>query len=401
MEETNRNTHQSNDELVMNIAIITGHFPPSKGGGIAEWALGIARELPKLGHATSVYVTHRKDRDLAIHKEEQFDCRPMYGRNWHEFHRFYAGYYMWKILKENPETIFIVTTWGMAKAFNYLKKRYPKSKMIVVAHGLEITRLKSLRELKTMTKVVSSSDLVLSVSKFTRDEIINRLDRIDTNHVKFLPNGVDTNRFFPSKVDDAFLQKYSIPVGSDIILTLARIIKRKAHDDVIKAMPDILTEFPKAHYVIAGPHRKKDSYLHYLKQLTKELSVENHVTFIDFIPEEDLKKIYSASKVYVMASRTLHETGDSEGFGITFLEANACGCPVIGSYEGGIPDAVENEINGLLVPSDSPNDISKSIKKLFSNEDYRKNIAKMGMARVSEKFTWEKLTIQMLDMINS
>ena len=385
----------------MNIAIITGHFPPSKGGGIAEWALGIARELPKLGHTTSVYVTHRKDRDLAIHKEEQFECRPMYGRNWHEFHRFYAGYYMWKILKENPETIFIVTTWGMAKAFNFLKKRYPKSKMIVVAHGLEITRLKSLRELKTMTKVVSSSDLVLSVSKFTRDEIINRLDRIDTNHVKFLPNGVDTNRFFPSKVDDAFLQKYNIPVGSDIILTLARIIKRKAHDDVIKAMPDILTEFPKAHYVIAGPHRKKDSYLHYLKQLTKELSVENHVTFIDFIPEEDLKKIYSASKVYVMASRTLHETGDSEGFGITFLEANACGCPVIGSYEGGIPDAVENEINGLLVPSDSPNDISKSIKKLFSNEDYRKNIAKMGMARVSEKFTWEKLTIQMLDMINS
>lgn len=401
MEETNRNTHQSNDELVMNIAIITGHFPPSKGGGIAEWALGIARELPKLGHTTSVYVTHRKDRDLAIHKEEQFECRPMYGRNWHEFHRFYAGYYMWKILKENPETIFIVTTWGMAKAFNFLKKRYPKSKMIVVAHGLEITRLKSLRELKTMTKVVSSSDLVLSVSKFTRDEIINRLDRIDTNHVKFLPNGVDTNRFFPSKVDDAFLQKYNIPVGSDIILTLARIIKRKAHDDVIKAIPDILTEFPKAHYVIAGPHRKKDSYLHYLKQLTKELSVENHVTFIDFIPEEDLKKIYSASKVYVMASRTLHETGDSEGFGITFLEANACGCPVIGSYEGGIPDAVENEINGLLVPSDSPNDISKSIKKLFSNEDYRKNIAKMGMARVSEKFTWEKLTIQMLDMINS
>ena len=401
MEETNRNTHQSNDELVMNIAIITGHFPPSKGGGIAEWALGIARELPKLGHTTSVYVTHRKDRDLAIHKEEQFECRPMYGRNWHEFHRFYAGYYMWKILKENPETIFIVTTWGMAKAFNYLKKRYPKSKMIVVAHGLEITRLKSLRELKTMTKVVSSSDLVLSVSKFTRDEIINRLDRIDTNHVKFLPNGVDTNRFFPSKVDDAFLQKYNIPVGSDIILTLARIIKRKAHDDVIKAIPDILTEFPKAHYIIAGPHRKKDPYLHYLKQLTKELSVENHVTFIDFIPEEDLKKIYSASKVYVMASRTLHETGDSEGFGITFLEANACGCPVIGSYEGGIPDAVENEINGLLVPSDSPNDISKSIKKLFSNEDYRKNIAKMGMARVSEKFTWEKLTIQMLDMINS
>ena len=385
----------------MNIAIITGHFPPSKGGGIAEWALGIARELPKLGHTTSVYVTHRKDRDLSIHKDEKFDCHPMYGRNWHEFHRFYAGYYMWKILKENPDTVFIVTTWGMAKSFNFLKKRYPKSKMIVVAHGLEITRLKPSRELNTMTKVVSSSDLVLSVSKFTRDEIINRLDSINTNHVKFLPNGVDTNRFFPIEADESFLEKYNIPIGSDLILTLARIIKRKAHDDVIRAMPDILSAFPQAHYAIAGPHRKKDPYLYFLKQLVKDLSLENHVTFIDFIPDEDLKKIYSVSKVYVMASRTLHETGDSEGFGITFLEANACGCPVIGSYEGGIPDAVENEINGLLVPSDSPNDISKAIKKLFSNEDYRKNIAKKGMERVSNKFTWEKLTIQMLDMLNS
>jgi len=385
----------------MNIAIITGHFPPSKGGGIAEWALGIARELPKLGHTTSVYVTHRKDRDLSIHKDEKFDCHPMYGRNWHEFHRFYAGYYMWKILKENPDTVFIVTTWGMAKSFNFLKKRYPKSKMIVVAHGLEITRLKPSRELNTMTKVVSSSDLVLSVSKFTRDEIINRLDSINTNHVKFLPNGVDTNRFFPIEADESFLEKYNIPIGSDLILTLARIIKRKAHDDVIRAMPDILSAFPQAHYAIAGPHRKKDPYLYFLKQLVKDLSLENHVTFIDFIPDEDLKKIYSVSKVYVMASRTLHETGDSEGFGITFLEANACGCPVIGSYEGGIPDAVENEINGLLVPSDSPNDISKAIKKLFSNEDYRKNIVKKGMERVSNKFTWEKLTIQMLDMLNS
>ena len=385
----------------MNIAIITGHFPPSKGGGIAEWALGIARELPKLGHTTSVYVTHRKDRDLSIHKDEKFDCHPMYGRNWHEFHRFYAGYYMWKILKENPDTVFIVTTWGMAKSFNFLKKRYPKSKMIVVAHGLEITRLKPSRELNTMTKVISSSDLVLSVSKFTRDEIINRLDSINTNHVKFLPNGVDTNRFFPIEADESFLEKYNIPIGSDLILTLARIIKRKAHDDVIRAMPDILSAFPQAHYAIAGPHRKKDPYLYFLKQLVKDLSLENHVTFIDFIPDEDLKKIYSVSKVYVMASRTLHETGDSEGFGITFLEANACGCPVIGSYEGGIPDAVENEINGLLVPSDSPNDISKAIKKLFSNEDYRKNIVKKGMERVSNKFTWEKLTIQMLDMLNS
>ena len=383
----------------MNIAIITGHFPPSKGGGIAEWAFGVARELPRLGHKTSVYVTHRKNRDLSIHNDEEFICKRMYGRNWHEFHRFYAAYYMWKILRKDPDTIFIATTWGMAKPFKFLKKYFPKSKMIVVAHGLEITRLNSKRELRAIRSVVDSCDLILSVSRFTRDEIINRLSDINTTHVKFLPNGVDVERFYPCEVDDLFYKKYSLHQDSDLILTLARIIKRKAHDDVIKAMPDIINDFPKAHYVIAGPHRKKDSYLESLKILVKELSLENNVTFIDFIPDEDLKKIYSASKVYIMPSKTLHNEGDSEGFGITFLEANACGCPAIGSYDGGIPDAVENEVNGLLVQSGSSNEIAKAIKKMFSDEDYRLSLAKKGIARVEESFTWKKLSAQMIDML--
>lgn len=383
----------------MNIAIITGHFPPSKGGGIAEWAFGVARELPRLGHKTLVYVTHRKNRDLSIHNDEEFICKPMYGRNWHEFHRFYAAYYMWKILRKDPDTIFIATTWGMAKPFKFLKKYFPKSKMIVVAHGLEITRLNSKRELRAIRSVVEYCDLILSVSRFTRDEIINRLSDINTTHVKFLPNGVDVERFYPCEVDDLFYKKYSLHQDSDLILTLARIIKRKAHDDVIKALPDIINDFPKAHYVIAGPHRKKDSYLESLKILVKELSLENNVTFIDFIPDEDLKKIYSASKVYIMPSKTLHNEGDSEGFGITFLEANACGCPAIGSYDGGIPDAVENEVNGLLVQSGSSNEIAKAIKKMFSDEDYRLSLAKKGIARVEESFTWKKLSAQMIDML--
>ena len=383
----------------MNIAIITGHFPPSKGGGIAEWAFGVARELPRLGHKTLVYVTHRKNRDLSIHNDEEFICKPMYGRNWHEFHRFYAAFYMWKILRKDPDTIFIATTWGMAKPFKFLKKYFPKSKMIVVAHGLEITRLNLKRELRAIRSVVESCDLILSVSRFTRDEIINRLSDINTTHVKFLPNGVDVERFYPCEVDDLFYKKYSLHQDSDLILTLARIIKRKAHDDVIKALPDIINDFPKAHYVIAGPHRKKDSYLESLKILVKELSLENNVTFIDFIPDEDLKKIYSASKVYIMPSKTLHNEGDSEGFGITFLEANACGCPAIGSYDGGIPDAVENEVNGLLVQSGSSNEIAKAIKKMFSDEDYRLSLAKKGIARVEESFTWKKLSAQMIDML--
>ena len=379
-----------------NVAIITGHFPPCKGGGIAEWALGIARELPKIGYQTSVYATNRKDRDLTVHKDESFSCVTMYGRNWHEFHKWYSMYYMWKILNKNPETIFIATTWGMAKSYSYLKKKYPLSKMIVVAHGLEVTRLKEGKELTAFKNVVNDSDLILCVSKYTKNEIIDRVDGIETNHIKFLPNGVDINRFFPVENTSGFLNRYNIPENSNIILTLARIIRRKGHDTVIKCLPSLIKKFPNIQYVIAGPHRKKDTYLDELKLLAKELSVENHIVFVDYIPDSDLNEIYTRSQVYVMVSRTYNDIGDSEGFGITFLEANACGCPVIGSTEGGIPDAVENNKNGLLVPADDIKSLTKAIEKFLGDQSFRRKIIDQGIERVNNDFTWEKLTIKIV-----
>ncbi len=383
-----------------NVAIITGHFPPCKGGGIAEWALGIARELPKIGYQTSVYATNRKDRVLTVHKDESFSCVTMYGRNWHEFHKWYSMYYMWKILNKNPETIFIATTWGMAKSYSYLKKKYPLSKMIVVAHGLEVTRLKEGKELTTFKNVVNDSDLILCVSKYTKNEIIDRVDGIETNHIKFLPNGVDINRFFPVENTSGFLNRYNIPENSNIILTLARIIRRKGHDTVIKCLPLLIKKFPNIQYVIAGPHRKKDTYLDELKLLAKELSVENHIVFVDYIPDSDLNEIYSRSQVYVMVSRTYNDIGDSEGFGITFLEANACGCPVIGSTEGGIPDAVENNKNGLLVPADDIKSLTKAIEKFLEDQSFRRKIIDQGIERVNNDFTWEKLTIKMVKYLS-
>ena len=148
--------------------------------------------------------------------------------------------------------------------------------------------------------------------------------------------------------------------------------------------------------MIAGPHRKKDTYLDELKLLAKELSVENHIVFVDYIPDSDLNEIYSRSQVYVMVSRTYNDIGDSEGFGITFLEANACGCPVIGSTEGGIPDAVENNKNGLLVPADDIKSLTKAIEKFLEDESFRRKIIDQGIERVNNDFTWEKLTIKMV-----
>ena len=95
-------------------------------------------------------------------------------------------------------------------------------------------------------------------------------------------------------------------------------------------------------------------------------------------------------------SRYIEDSGDSEGFGITFLEANSCGCPVIGSNSGGIPDAVEHNINGLLVDPQNHASLSKSISLILSNKDKRNKLIYKGKKRVLEKFTWEKITDQIV-----
>lgn len=369
--------------------IISDNFPPCRGGGIAEWAYGIAYNLAVPGHKVTVLSRWKPASDAEMYQGNAFGVKAMLCRDWNRYRYWYALYYLFHELRRNPDATVIATTWELAEPMILLCNIFPKSSFIVIAHGLEVTRLFRNRQIIRFRRTIQNARLTVAVSRFTQNGILGKIPGI-TTPVIFLPNGVDTDRFHPVDTAMSLRKRLGIKPETRIILTLARVIERKGHDTVLKALPAVLSEFPNTLYIIAGPWHAP--YYEKLQDIIREKNLERHVQFTSFVDDCDLNAYYSMSDIYVMVSRTIEQTGDSEGFGITFLEANACLCPVIGSYAGGIPDAVENGVNGLLVDPDDYKALQEKILMLFRNEKLRANLAKQGFERVCERFTWKKIT---------
>ena len=381
--------------------ILTTHFPPSKGGGIQEWSYGVAKQLSLKNFIVKVYA-RKKDTTLVMHKNEGFLVYRMRGRNWHQFHFVYSIYYFLKILIKNPNSTIIATTWKLAKPYRFFKRFFPKSKIAIVCHGLEITSLKNKNKIKIFQNVVKSSNLMICVSNFTKNAVLKHCSILKKkNHIQFIPNGIDPNKFFKNKTNVTILKDNNIDLSSQIITTISRIIRRKGHDLVIKAIKPLIKIYPKIHYVIAGYYKpgNENNYKDELINLINDLELNKHVTFINYVPQEHIISLYSNSKIFVMVSKFL-PSGDSEGFGITFLEANACGCPIIGSKSGGIVDAIKDEFNGLLVPENDIDSLTIAIKRIMDDENLRKNLIYNGNKRVLKNYTWSKITDQIIKNLN-
>ena len=376
--------------------LISDNFPPCKGGGIAEWAFGIASNMALLGCEVTVLSRWKNKNDRNTHRNQQFRIVHMAGRDWNRYRYWYALYYLFVYLQKTPDAIVLATTWELAAPMNILRHLFPKSRYTVIAHGLEITKIEKNKRSEQFRKTIEHSLLTCAVSRFTHNEIVQRLPD-HTNPVLFLPNGVDTERFHYVREHGELRRRLGIPETAKIILTLARVIERKGHDTVIRALPEILRHYPEIVYVIAGPW--ENSYYTKLLQLIAELDLADHVLFTSFIDDRDLNTIYSMSDVYVMVSRLIESMGDSEGFGITFLEANACCCPVIGSNSGGIPDAIEDKVNGYLIAPDDHEALAKKILLLLNNRKLRKHMGERARQRVIDHFHWSNISRRLLTAI--
>jgi len=377
--------------------LISDNFPPCNGGGIAEWAYGIASNMVMHNCDVTVLSRWKNKHERQRHKDRKFHVRHMKGRDWNRYRYWYALYYLFRSLLKTPDAIVLAATWELAAPMNILRHLFPKSRYVVIAHGLEITKIDKKKRTEKFRKTIEHALLTFAVSRFTQQQILDRLND-KTRAVRFLPNGVDTERFYPVKEHGYMRKQLGIPDKTKIILTLARVIERKGHDTVIRALPDILAHYPDTVYVIAGPW--ENSCYSRLQQLVAELDLSGHVIFTSFIDDRDLNAMYSMSEVYVMVSRLIESAGDSEGFGITFLEANACCCPVIGSNSGGIPDAIENGVNGYLVPADDTAALAEKILTLFDNKELCTRMGRQARARVTEHFTWNALSTRLLEAID-
>lgn len=254
---------------------------------------------------------------------------------------------------------------------------------VVYIHGSELlTQSKRFNRKKLFGLVMSHADLVIANSNYTRSEA-NKICRI--TDIKVINLGAELDVFYPEKKKMTIMQKYKIAPNSKILLTIGHLVPRKGHDNVIRSLPEILDKHPEVYYLIVGQGPDKDR----LTKIAKELKVLSNVRFCGFIPNEELRDYFNVCDIFVMPNREEHR--DVEGFGIVFLEANACKKPVIGGNSGGVPDAIEDGKTGFLVDPYNIVDIKDKLMFLIENPDIANEMGENGFKKVIEKSNWQSV----------
>src|SRR5712692_517426 len=174
-------------------------------------------------------------------------------------------------------------------------------------------------------------------------------------------------------------------VGRRVILTGGRLVERKGHDRVIQALSRVVLDVPDAVHLVVGRGPEEDR----LRALARANRVEDRVVFCGFVPETELMAYYQAADVFAMPNREVE--GDTEGFGIVFVEAGACGKPVIGGRSGGAVEVIRDGVTGFLVNPLGVEEITRTLTALLQDRDLARRMGQAGRARGEQYYTYQEV----------
>lgn len=179
--------------------------------------------------------------------------------------------------------------------------------------------------------------------------------------VEVIPNGVDAARFQNARVG-ALRTEMGVSAEDFLLLTVARLVPRKGHRLVL----DALEEIEGAAYAIVGTGPEQER----LRRAAETAGIAGRVSFEGYVSDEQLPRYYKACDAYVMPSLHLSDARSVEGFGLSFLEANAAGRVAIGTRTGGIPTAIQHEETGLLCEP-TPSSVAAALRRVKSDPELR------------------------------
>ena len=260
---------------------------------------------------------------------------------------------------------------------------------IIYVHGEEIsTRTRYDEGGQRRRRAFAAADGIVAVSRFTEDTLIRGFG-VPPEKIELVSNGVDLARFMPLPRPRHLVDRYGLD-GRRVLLTVSRLYARKGMDRVIESLPTVLQRFPDLVYLSVG----EGSYRSTLENLAAYHDVNRSVVFAGAVPDYELTDHYSLGDVFIMANREMPD-GETEGFGLVFLEANACGLPVIAGRAGGSVDAVTDQVNGLVVDGDDTAAIAAAIIRMFEDDGLRASLC-AGGAEVARMSGWDRRVEQFL-----
>ncbi|MBI2552636.1 glycosyltransferase family 4 protein [Candidatus Uhrbacteria bacterium] len=435
------------------ILLITLEYPPQHGG-VASYYGGLVEELKRQGHGVDVVADDGPHWHNPSHPPLTLRGGELLGWVWPRWFKTYRT--VRRVLKKQKyDLLFVGHVLPLGTVAYLLRKRVP---YVVFTHGMDVLMAqKSWRKRWLTKKILSHAKLIVANSEFTKRCIENaRLQKftIVSNRNRMIVVYPCPEISTDVKTEDVELLRRKLGlVGKRVILTLGRVVERKGHDLVIKALPEILQHVPEVVYVVAGDgpdlgrlqrmvaesalqtpsnspseRGRNDSISSPARGISPPVPIlENrgssaaagtrggdqegvggrggsgglqpYVRFVGVVSDEERAAYFALCDLFVMPSRQIG--ADVEGFGIVFLEAAMFGKPSIGGRSGGIPEAILDGKTGALVDPNDPAAFARVAVQLLRDDALRYELGQNAKARVVHEFRWERQIEKLIRSISS
>ncbi len=298
---------------------------------------------------------------------------------------------VFRILREQQIQVVCVNTvnvgYWMPRLFKLLR---PATKVIFYLHGEELSDGQArTRQGRLILASLTDADAIIAVSSYTAQ--IAAAQGVSAEKLCVLNNGVDVARFSPGPKDPAIQSWFGLH-NERVLLCLARLDQRKGQDKLIQAMPEILAAVPNTVLLLVGSGEDEGR----LRRMVEDLQLQSAVRFAGPASEEQVVGYYRTADVYVMPNRTTAD-GDTEGFGLVFLEAGACAKPVVGGRAGGVPDAILDGQTGFLVDGLSTQSIVAACVRLLADPALATEMGRAGLDH-ARRHSWTNQSARFLGL---
>jgi phosphatidylinositol alpha-1,6-mannosyltransferase len=273
-------------------------------------------------------------------------------------------------------------------------KRAGVRRTVALTHGHEVWWAKVFPFNLLLRRIGSTVDVLTYLGEFTRNAISQGLTAPAKRAMVKIAPGIDVEHFLPT--DASALRKSLGLTEKKVIVSVGRLVHRKGQDRLIEAMPEILKTLWNAHLLLVGegPHRD------HLQKLIQKHRLEGSVTLIGRIDYKDLPLYICVGDTFAMPSRSRLMGLEVEGLGIVYLEASACGLPVLAGNSGGAPDAVVQNETGLVVDGTNNKEIAAAAIELLTKVDLSKKMGAAGRQWIVENWRWEIWSRSFEDLLN-
>jgi phosphatidylinositol alpha-1,6-mannosyltransferase len=286
-----------------------------------------------------------------------------------------------------PDVVVIGSVWPLGLIAARLG-RAAGAPVIGISHGAEAGIARGVGR-RLIARAARGMAAVTYISAFTRGPVAGA---VGPERLVHLPPGVDLGRFVPARTDARRLREsWGLAHDAVIVGCIARLVPRKGQDVLLRAWPAVRARHPEAHLVIVGegPLRRR------LERRARRL---RGVHLVGRVAWADLPAAYAALDVFAMPVRTRFGGLDVEGFGISFLEAQATGIPVVVGRSGGAPETLPDARSGTVVDGRDPHEVAAAIASWLEDVQGRTVVREIGPAAVA-RWSWDRIATDFSDLL--